>query len=192
MTTYNNISQQGLIPVKVENQGSLITTQVNKINFTGSGVITTVGNFNNVNVGIDLELDFVSYSKDADQNISGGTVVTFPTSSELIGGESFGSMASTGVFTFTKTGNYLITISYNTSANGNPAAAASLDIWGKVNDSDSPRYTQIKSTGIFKSSVTEVIPITNINDNFRWYSYGSCTVYGTGDTKTRINIVKLS
>ena len=145
-----------------------------------------------VEIGSEAILPFVSYAKDADQNIIPNAVVTFPADSELSAGASFGSMAATGVFTFTRTGNYLITISYNTSLYVDSANPASLDIWGKVNDSNSPRYTQIKSTGIFKSSISEVVPITNIGDNFRWYSNNSCTVYGTGDTKTRINIVKLS
>jgi len=46
----NKLSKPGLIPLKVENQGSLITTQVNKINFTGSGVTASVGQFNDLTV----------------------------------------------------------------------------------------------------------------------------------------------
>ena len=49
---YSKLSKPGLIPLKVENQGSLITTQVNKINFSGSGVVTTAGNFNDITVVI--------------------------------------------------------------------------------------------------------------------------------------------
>ena len=47
------ISSPGLIPLKVENQNNLITTQINKINFTGSGVTTTAGNFNDITVLIN-------------------------------------------------------------------------------------------------------------------------------------------
>jgi hypothetical protein len=47
------ISSPGLIPIKVENQGNLLTTQVNKINFTGSGVTASVGPFNDVTVLIN-------------------------------------------------------------------------------------------------------------------------------------------
>jgi hypothetical protein len=42
------LSKPGLIPVKIENQGNQITTQVNKINFTGSGVTASIGQFNDV------------------------------------------------------------------------------------------------------------------------------------------------
>ena len=53
MALNTKISSPGLIPLKVENQNNLITTQINKINFTGSGVTTTTGNFNDVTVLID-------------------------------------------------------------------------------------------------------------------------------------------
>lgn len=47
------LSKPGLIPVKIENQSNQITTQVNKINFTGSGVTSSVGQFNDVTVLIN-------------------------------------------------------------------------------------------------------------------------------------------
>jgi hypothetical protein len=47
------LSKPGLIPVKIEGQGSQLTTQVNKINFTGSGVTASVGQFNDVTVTIN-------------------------------------------------------------------------------------------------------------------------------------------
>ena len=52
----NNIklSVPGLIPLKIENQGSLITTQINKINFTGSGVTASVGQFNDLMILGDM------------------------------------------------------------------------------------------------------------------------------------------
>jgi len=50
MADNSKLSKPGLIPLKVENQGSLITTQVNKINFTGSGVTASVGQFNDLTI----------------------------------------------------------------------------------------------------------------------------------------------
>ena len=47
------LTKPGLIQLKVENQNSLLTTQVNKINFTGSGVTASVGPFNDVTVLIN-------------------------------------------------------------------------------------------------------------------------------------------
>ena len=50
MAFNDKLSQPGLIPLTVDNQGSLITTQVNKINFTGSGVTASVGQFNDLTI----------------------------------------------------------------------------------------------------------------------------------------------
>jgi hypothetical protein len=36
------LSKPGLIPLKIENNGALITSQINKINFSGSGVTADV------------------------------------------------------------------------------------------------------------------------------------------------------
>lgn len=47
------LSQPGLIPVKIQSQGGLITTQVNILNFSGSGVSASVDSFNNVKVTIN-------------------------------------------------------------------------------------------------------------------------------------------
>ena len=50
MANNSKLSKPGLIPLKVENQGSLITTQINKINFTGSGVTASIGQFNDLTI----------------------------------------------------------------------------------------------------------------------------------------------
>jgi hypothetical protein len=53
MFNNNKIPQSGLIPIKIENQGNLLTTQVNKINFTGSGVTASIGQFNDLSILIN-------------------------------------------------------------------------------------------------------------------------------------------
>jgi len=47
------LSKPGLIPLKVENNGTLITTQVNKINFVGA-VTGSIGKFNDLTIQIGL------------------------------------------------------------------------------------------------------------------------------------------
>lgn len=47
------LSKPGLIPLKIENNGALITTQVNKINFSGA-VTGSMGNFNDLTIQIGL------------------------------------------------------------------------------------------------------------------------------------------
>jgi hypothetical protein len=53
MADNSKLSKPGLIPLKVENQGSLITTQINKINFSGSGVTASVGQFNDITISVN-------------------------------------------------------------------------------------------------------------------------------------------
>jgi hypothetical protein len=53
MPDYSKISRPGLIPLKVENQGNLVTTQVNKINFVGA-VTGSVGEFNDLTITIGI------------------------------------------------------------------------------------------------------------------------------------------
>ena len=47
------LSKPGLIPLKIESNGNLITTQVNKINFAGA-VTGSIGNFNNITIQIGV------------------------------------------------------------------------------------------------------------------------------------------
>jgi hypothetical protein len=42
----------GLVPLKIYSGSTLLTTNVNLINFTGSGVTTTIGNFNDLTINI--------------------------------------------------------------------------------------------------------------------------------------------
>ena len=46
----NNVP--GLIPLKIYSGSTLLTSNLNLITFTGSGVTTTIGNFNNLTVNI--------------------------------------------------------------------------------------------------------------------------------------------
>jgi hypothetical protein len=69
MFNNNKIPQSGLIPIKVENQGNLLTTQVNKINFTGSGVTASVGPFNDVSISINNNPIYASFYSTEDQPI---------------------------------------------------------------------------------------------------------------------------
>jgi len=50
MPPFNTVP--GLVPLKIYSGSTLLTTNVNLINFTGSGVTTTVGNFNNLTITI--------------------------------------------------------------------------------------------------------------------------------------------
>ena len=50
MPPFNTVP--GLVPLKIYSGSTLLTTNVNLITFTGSGVTTTIGNFNNLTVNV--------------------------------------------------------------------------------------------------------------------------------------------
>jgi hypothetical protein len=84
------LTKPGLIQLKIEDKGRLLTTQVNKINFTGSGVTTSVGEFNDITVLIT--------------GGGGATSSAFPYtgSAEITGSLNIiGPLSTTGTVTFT-------------------------------------------------------------------------------------------
>jgi hypothetical protein len=96
------LSKPGLIPVKIENQGDQITTQVNKINFTGSGVTASIGQFNDVTI-----------------LINGGTIL----SASYALSASFASIASTasyfsGSITNAISASYVLPLTQSVSIKG--------------------------------------------------------------------------
>lgn len=133
MADNNRLSKPGLIPVKVENQGSLITTQVNKINFSGSGVTASVGQFNDLNV-----------------TIGGGASFPYTGSAQITG--SLGVTGSSGFSgSITQIGNTLISGSLTISGSSAPGSTtASVQIYGDTSQTGyirlNPVTTNIDNT----------------------------------------------
>jgi hypothetical protein len=124
----------------------------------------------------------LAYQKDSDVTAVG--TVVFGTTAYLTSGTSFGSMAGTGVFTFTNSGKYEVNVIFNVS--GNP------DAWGGINGTTGTRYNQWYNgaSGQQIGSVKDIISV-NANDTYEWKTNNSVTVYGTGNTKTRIQFTKI-
>lgn len=123
------------------------------------------------------------YEKTSD--VTGAGNVSFDTDPYINQGSSFGTMDSGGIFTFTSGGVYQITVAYNVSADP--------DAWGGINGLTGIRYNQASfasETSGVKSSTTDVISVS-INDTYTWKTNNSVTVYGTGNTKTRIQFLKI-
>jgi hypothetical protein len=145
MFNNNKIPQSGLIPIKIENQGNLLTTQVNKINFTGSGVTASIGQFNDLSILINSGGGAGSGVTQivAGTNISisppGGTgVVTINASSTTVSA----SYALTSSYSNTSTSaSYALSSSYSrTSTTSSYALTSSysrnLVISGSINNVD--------------------------------------------------------
>lgn len=128
-------------------------------------------------------LPFMRYAKTSDQVVSAAVRCAFGTSSYSTNGTGFGSMASTGVFTFSTAGTYLVTVNLNVT--GTP------DVWGRVNSTDTPRYMQCAGS-FTKVTLTDIITVT-VNDTFDLFINSSLTVNGSvSDTATKISFVKIN
>jgi len=127
----------GLVPLKIYSGSTLLTTNVNLINFTGSGVTTTVGNFNNltitigggttVNTGSLLKTASFSnpnltFTKGDGSTFNVNLSTLVPTSASYALSSSYALSASfaptnrTGSFTGSFTGSLLGTASYANNA----------------------------------------------------------------------------
>ena len=158
MADNNRLSKPGLIPVKVENQGSLITTQVNKINFSGSGVTASVGQFNDLNV-----------------TIGGGASFPYTGSAQITG--SLGVTGSSGFSgSITQIGNTLISGSLTISG-----SSSGKSIFKRVKDflnkKEKEKETKPKITisEFFKSLKSSAINLEEYsarsNDYINAYKY---------------------
>jgi hypothetical protein len=141
MALNTKISSPGLIPLKVENQNNLITTQINKINFTGSGVTTTTGNFNDVTVLIDSTGYYGAFCSTGSQtnltpNVSRSMVLETTEHSvgvSIVGGSKI-TVANSGVY------NLQFSAQIEKTSNGTDT----IYVWFKKNGSNISR----SNTGI--------------------------------------------
>ena len=126
-------------------------------------------------------LPVMNFNKTSDQTLSNAGRCTFASTPVNANG-SFGTMATTGVFTFSVAGTYLVNVSFYVSGDPNS--------WGRVNSTDTPKYMQVAGS-ITKMTCTDVIKV-GVNDTFDWYVSNLVTIYGSGETYTRISFVKLA
>ena len=140
MFNNNKIPQSGLIPIKVENQGNLLTTQVNKINFTGSGVTTTTGNFNDVTVLINNNPIYASFYSTEDQPI---TTINTPQPVRLDATHlnSKINLSGSGGIVFDYAGVYQLTYVAQVSNDSNSQEDATF--WIKYNNVDFPNSSTL-------------------------------------------------
>ena len=121
--------------------------------------------------------DSAGFQKDTDQTVDG--TVTFPTTAYQTSGDSFGSMASTGIFTFSKNGSYIVTL--------NIITLGALTGYGYINGSGT-KYLRWRNSGatLIEFSISDVISV-NANDTFQFLTDFSYTI----NAETRINFIRL-
>lgn len=137
-----------------------------------------------------VNFSFVTYAKGADQNINPSGDVVWPTATTLSAGSSFGSMDANGIFTFSVTGTYQVTLNFSiTDINGGSAYPAT-DFWIKKNNSNSVKYLQILTNGLRRGSVTEVVDFA-ANDTMIWFVNSAMRVNGGSTSGSRLTIVRV-
>jgi hypothetical protein len=191
MANNNKLSKPGLIPLKVENQGSLITTQVNKINFTGSGVTASVGQFNDLTILITggggsgvsssyaLTSSFAATASYFSGSITNAISSSYAlTASYVANASSFpytgsaqitGSLGVTGSIGFSgsiiQVGNILmsgsIIISGSTTP-GNPTA--SMQIYGDIRQTGYHRFDPVTTNIVQATSASYIYVSGSTND----------------------------
>jgi hypothetical protein len=125
-----------------------------------------------------------AYQKSSDVTASG--TVAFPVNAYISVGTAFGTMASNGVFSFTRAGTYQINVTFNVSADP--------DAWGGINGTTGVRYNQVKknATGAYIGSSTDIITVSS-GDTYEWKVNNLVVVYGsTNNTATRIQFTQLA
>jgi hypothetical protein len=128
-------TKPGLIQLKVEDSGKLITTQINKINFSGS-VSASVGNFNDVTVTIGIP-STASFAISSSQTVSSSQAISSSyalTASFVEGASSFpfsGSALITGSLGITGS----LSVSGSTTLSGSLNSTGSVTFRGLINQS---------------------------------------------------------
>jgi hypothetical protein len=152
------------------------------INIGGAGSNTVFGGNVNITGSVSagsFTFSLLGFQKDSD--VTGAGNVAFTATPYTNQGTSFGTMASNGTFTFSQAGVYQVNVAYNVSADP--------DGWGGINGTTGTRYNQASGSQV-KNSVTDIISVS-VNDTYTWKVNNNVTVYGTGDTKTRIQFTKI-
>jgi len=135
----------------------------------------------------------VVFTKDGDQTTTGsGAVVRFSSTPSLQVGASFGTMANSGIFTFSVAGYYQVIVHYNLGAAGGGDAMPISDFWGRLNGADTPtKYLQLYSTAVRRGTIIDIFPIDNVGDTVSWFANNAITILGTGATASKISIVRI-
>jgi hypothetical protein len=123
------LTKPGLIQLKIEDSGQLITTQVNKINFSGS-VSASVGDFNDITITVGIPAT-ASFAVSSSQAVSSSYALT---ASYVEGASSFpfsGSALITGSLGITGS----LSVSGSTTLSGSLNSTGSVIFRGLINQS---------------------------------------------------------
>lgn len=138
-----------------------------------------------------VNLQGVVYVKASDQNVNPTGDITWPSSPDSSIGSSFGSMDNSGIFTFSVTGTYLVTLNYSVTDINGGSAYPVTDFWIKKNNSNAVRYNSILTNGSRRGSVSETIPFAS-GDTLIWFVNSVLRVNGGTLAGSRLTIIRLN
>ena len=132
---------------------------------------------------VDKRQSVMQFQKTNIQTTTGRATVTFGSAAIVSTGNSFGTMATTGIFTFNTAGTYRVDLVANTTG--------THDDWGLVNNAGT-RYLQYAGSGVNKYSVNGEFITVASGDNFR-YTVGSGQTWNgnNSDVTTRIAFTRV-
>ena len=170
--------------IAADDSTQTLVTNRNTIQIEGSGLTTTSNNGSGT-ISIATRTDYVVYKHENDQVTSGAARVTFGSSVIRSSGTLFGSMASTGIFTFSTSGVYQVIVNFNVS--GNPQA------YGGINGVSGEKYNQaiVPGAGGWQGSSVDIIAVS-AGDTYEWWVGTAIVVYGNDpNTTTHIQFVRI-
>lgn len=170
--------------IAADDSTQTLITNRNTVQFDGAGLTSTTNNGSGT-ITITTRTDYVVYKHVNDQSTAGAARVTFDTSSARSSGTSFGTMAATGVFTFSVAGIYQVIVNINVSAN--PQG------YGGINGVSGERYNQASVPGVggWQTGIVDVISV-NTSDTYEWWVGTGVVIYGNDpNTTTRIQFIRI-
>lgn len=132
----------------------------------------------------------MGFTKVADQNINPSGDVTWSSGASFTIGSSFGTMDNSGIFTFTVTGTYQVTLNFSLTDINGGSVYPPADFWIKKNNSNLVKYCQILTDGMRRGSVSDIIDFA-ANDTLIWFMNSVIRVNGGTATGSRLNIIRL-
>ena len=132
------------------------------------------------------------FVKGVDQDINPIGDVSFSSIPNKVIGSSFGTMTSTGIFTFSVTGTYLVTINFSVTNINGGSTYPPVDAWVKRNSGTDPvQYCQILTNSVRRGTVSELISF-DANDTLIWFMNSLIRVNGGASTGSRLTIVRIA
>jgi hypothetical protein len=132
----------------------------------------------------------VGFIKVSDQNINPSGDVAMSSGASYTIGSSFGFMDNSGIFTFTVSGTYQVTLNFSLTDINGGSGFPPADFWIKKNNSNQVKYCQVLTNGIRRGSVSDIIQFVEY-DTLIWFMNSVIRINGGTATGSRLSIIRI-